>query len=52
MDMEEEDEGCVSVVQCKGVDDAAVGWETPDASWHMEEADEGEVRGATMMPDG
>jgi hypothetical protein len=43
MDTEEEDERCISVIQCDGMDNAVGSWRTPDASWlDMEEADEGQ----------
>jgi hypothetical protein len=43
--MEEEDEGCINVIQCNGMNDAAGGRKMPGESWlKMKEADEVEVR--------
>ncbi len=53
MDTEEEDKGCVKVVQCDGMDDFADEWRTPYASWSdMEGANEGEVPIITVMKAG
>jgi hypothetical protein len=30
MDTEDEDEGCISVIQCGGIDDAVDGWKMPE----------------------
>jgi hypothetical protein len=53
MDTEEEDKGCVIVIQCTGTYATAGGWRTHDASWlSMEEADNGEVLVVNVMQAG